>query len=166
MLKKIFFTYFIITLVFDSHAQSTLDTINLPEVRLIETRLFTHDIGSKKEIINLNSLIEGASADLSTIINRSTSIYTKEYGALATPAFRGTTSAHTLILWNDLPINSIANGLSDFSSIYTHGFSELVVVNGGDGSIFGSGAIGGSIHLNSNTNLIKSNSLKISSTTV
>ncbi|MAJ89813.1 MAG: hypothetical protein CMD08_00845 [Flavobacteriales bacterium] len=164
MLKKIFFTYFIFSLVFNSHAQSVLDTINLPEVRLSENRLFTHDIGSKKEIIYLNFLSEGASVDLSTIINRSTSIYAKEYGALATPAFRGTTSAHTLILWNGLPINSIANGLSDFSSIYTQGFSDLIVVNGGDGSIFGSGAIGGSIHLNSNTNLIKSNSLKISST--
>ena len=92
---------------------------------------------------------EGSSVDLANIISSSSSVYIKQYGALATPTFRGSSSSHTLVLWNGMPINSIANGLADLSGIFCNSFSDIVIVNGGEGSLFGSGAIGGSIHLNS-----------------
>ena len=76
--------------------------------------------------------------------------------------FRGTSSSHTSVLWNGIPINSIANGLADLSSIFCHSFSDVVIVNGGDGSLFGSGAIGGSIHLNSTIKEDKANKLLLS----
>ena len=131
-------------------AKTALDTITLPEVKLVESRLATHNIGYNIDVINTESLAEGSCIDLANIISSSSSFYVKQYGALATPTFRGSSSSHTLVLWNGLPINSIANGLADLSGIYCNNFSDIVIVNGGDGSLFGSGSIGGSIHLNSN----------------
>ena len=140
-----------------------MDTINLPEVKLIDSRLATHNIGSNIDVINTESLEEGSSIDLANLIIGSSSIYVKQYGALATPTFRGSSSSHTLVLWNGMPINSIANGLADLSGIYCHNFSEIIVVSGGDGSIFGSGSLGGSIHLNSNIKADETNKLLLSS---
>ena len=132
----------------NSQAQMVMDTINLPEVRLTETRISTHNIGVNIDTINSTSLHESSSLELTSVINNFSSFYVKRYGALATPTFRGTSSSHTLVLWNGIPINSIANGLSDLSNIYCDNFSEIFIVNGGESSVFGSGAIGGSIHLN------------------
>lgn len=164
MKNKVLVTYIILCIVSNSRAQIALDTIQLPEVRLNESRLVTHNIGTHHYIINTKSLAEGNSVDLANLCNQASSIYIKQYGALATPALRGTTSSHTLVFWNGIPINSIANGLSDFSAIYCHPFSEVIIVNGGSASIFGSGSVGGNIHLNTNNKLIKKNNLLFSLT--
>ena len=39
--------------------------------------------------------------------------------------------------------------LLDFSITPLQGFEKIAIVHGGDASVFGSGAMGGSIHLNS-----------------
>ena len=141
-----------------------MDTIKLPEVKLIETKISTHNIGVSIDAIKTASLHEGSNLELTSLISNSSFFYIKKYGALATPTFRGTSSAHTLVLWNGIPINSIANGLSDLSNIYCDNFSEIFIVNGGEASVFGSGAIGGSIHLNTDTKLAERNELGFSST--
>ena len=153
---RIFFSYiyFLFFLVNSSQAKMVLDTILLPEVKLIESRVITHNIGSKIHNFKTADFNEGSSVNLASVINRLSSVYIKTYGALSTASSRGTSSSHTLVVWNGIPINSIANGLTDFSSIYCSHFSDIIIVNGGDGSVFGSGALGGSIHLNSNQNLL------------
>jgi len=148
----------------NSQAQMAMDTIKLPEVRLEETKISTHNIGVNIEAINLTSLHESGSLELTNIISNYSSFYVKKYGALATPTFRGTSSAHTLVLWNGIPINSIANGLSDLSNIYCDNFSKIFIVNGGESSVFGSGAIGGSIHLNTDAKFDEKNVPVFSST--
>ena len=144
--------------------QITMDTIQLPEVKLMESRLFTHVIGTQMDVIKPATLAEGSSCDLASTISSFSSVYIKQYGALATPSFRGTSSSHTLVLWNGIPLNSIANGLSDFSSLYTFNFTNIVLVHGGNASVFGSGAVGGSIHLNTNTRPTQKNTSSIIST--
>ena len=151
MKKFLSYIYLMFILVNISQGQMAIDTIKLPEVRLIENRANTHNIGTKMDVIKTASLNEGSAISLSSLLSSFSSIYIKKYGALATPASRGTYSSHTLVLWNGIPINSIANGLSDFSSIYCHNFSDVVITKGGDASVFGSGAIGGCIHLNTNS---------------
>ena len=144
--------------------QIDMDTVQLPEVKLMESRLEVHTIGAQIDVIKPAKIGEGSSCDLASIISSSSSMYIKQYGALATPSFRGTTSSHTLVLWNGVPLNSIANGLSDFSSIHTHNFTDIYLVHGGNASVFGSGAVGGSIHLNTNSQSVNKNSFSISST--
>jgi iron complex outermembrane receptor protein len=161
MKKNLSYIYLICVLVNTSQAQMAMDTIRLPEVKLIESKIATHDVGTNIDVIKTNSLFEGSSINLANLISSSSSIYIKKYGALATPTFRGTSSSHTLVLWNGIPINSVANGLADLSAIYCHNFSEILIVNGGHGSIFGSGAIGGSLHLNSNVKEDETNKLLV-----
>ena len=139
-----------------------MDTIELPEVELKESRVTVHDIGMQINSIKTTSLSEGSSIDLASLITASSSVYIKEYGALATPTFRGTSSSHTLVLWNGVPVNSIANGLSDLSAIYCHSFSDILLTHGGSSSVFGSGAVGGSLHLNTNAKLSEENKLLLS----
>ena len=164
MKKTILNIFLLFILVSDLQGQMLMDTIRLPEVKLTESRLYDHSIGTQMEIIKPAIIGEGSSSDLSSVISSSSSVYVKQYGALATPSFRGTSSSHTLVLWNGIPLNSIANGLSDFSSIHTHNFTDIFLVHGGNASVFGSGAVGGSIHLNTNTKPIHKNSFSISTT--
>jgi len=144
--------------------QMAMDTIQLPEVKLMESKLIAHAIGTQMDVIKPATLAEGSSSDLASIITSSSSVYIKQYGALATPSFRGTSSSHTLVLWNGVPLNSIANGLSDFSSINTLNFTDVFLVHGGNASVFGSGAVGGSIHLNTNLKSIHKNAFSVSTT--
>ncbi|MEM0996658.1 MAG: TonB-dependent receptor plug domain-containing protein [Bacteroidota bacterium] len=55
--------------------------------------------------------------DLADLMSTQPSVHVKGYGASgsSTPAFRGTGAGHTQVLWNDLPLNSVSLGLSDFS---------------------------------------------------
>ena len=112
MKKYLLYLYIILTFVNvnSGQAKTALDTIILPEVKLVESRLGANNIGNNINIINIESLDEGSSVDLANIISSSSSVYVKQYGALATPTFRGSSSSHTLVLWNGMPINSIANG--------------------------------------------------------
>ena len=129
--------------------QMAMDTIRLPEVKLEHNRLQTHSIGTHLVILTPEIIGESSSQKLSECLANHSSVYIKQYGALATPTFRGTSSSHTLVLWNGIPLNSITNGLLDFSITPVKGFEKIAIVHGGNASVFGSGAMGGSIHLNS-----------------
>ena len=80
-------------------AQATLDTIHLPEVLLNESKAEAHAIGGKNERVNPILLGKSNTQLLSDYLTKNGSVYIKQYGALATPSFRGTSSSHTLFLW-------------------------------------------------------------------
>ena len=128
--------------------QNTSDTILLPEVLLSETKLYDFKIGINYEIINPTIIDLSSATTLSEQLSNYSNIYIKEYGALATPAFRGTSSSHTSVLWNGIAINSVANGLVDFSSINMLKNHQIILSSSAYSSAFGSGSIGGSIHFN------------------
>ena len=134
------------------HAKSISDTIYLPEVKLVESKIKTHLLGSYYNILNTNIIGNSNIGTFGDYLSSNSSFYIKQYGALATPTFRGTSSSHTLILWNGIPINSTANGIIDFSSISINKQDEIIIVHGGNSAVFGSGAIGGTIHINELTN--------------
>ncbi|MBQ0740765.1 Plug domain-containing protein, partial [Aquimarina celericrescens] len=66
---------------------------------------------------------------------------------VSSPSFRGTTAQQTAVVWNGFNINSQFNGQTDFNTLLVDGFDELSVRPGGGSVIYGTGAIGGSIHL-------------------
>ena len=143
--------------------QMAMDTISLPEVKLEHNRLQTHSIGTHLVTLSPEIIGESSSQKLSDCLVNHSSVYIKQYGALATPTFRGTSSSHTLVLWNGIPLNSIANGLLDFSITPVQGFEKIAIVHGGDASVFGSGAMGGSIHLNSIPDFKQQKEMKLTS---
>ena len=141
------------------YSQITNDTILLPEVILEESKIKNFTTGVNYEIFNPLLVGLASSTSLSEYLTNYSNIYIKEYGALATPAFRGTSSSHTNVLWNGIQINSLANGLVDLSAINMLNNHQIISVSSGNSSSFGSGSIGGSIHFNAALEQIKKNKI-------
>ena len=77
--------------------------IQVPEVNFIEKRSNLHQIGSKQWTID--SVLTKNSYSLSNLLRQFGPIYVKEYGALSSSFFRGSTASHTQLLWNGIPLN-------------------------------------------------------------
>ncbi|MDR1055680.1 MAG: TonB-dependent receptor [Prevotellaceae bacterium] len=86
---------------------------------------------------------------LTDYISQYTPVYIRENGngMMATASLRGTSSSHTTVTWNGLTINSLTMGQTDFSHLPTFFFDEVSVYPGGEGALYGNGAIGGTISL-------------------
>lgn len=127
-----------------------LDSINyLEEVLLSDMRLHEYSEGLKVEKLN-DSVLEKNQMDLTTLLRFNSNIYLKENGPgmVASPSFRGTNASHTAVVWNGININSQLNGQTDFNTIYSNNYDNISVRSGGGSVLYGSGAIGGSVHLN------------------
>jgi outer membrane cobalamin receptor len=127
------------------------DTIfQLKEVVISDTQL--RDFSATQSVQRLNdSVINTNSSSLTSLLNYNTVIYFKEngLGMVSSPSFRGTTAQQTAVIWNGININSQLLGQTDFNTLNTRDFNSVSVRAGGGSVIYGSSAIGGSIHLNS-----------------
>ncbi|PQA91056.1 TonB-dependent receptor [Chryseobacterium shigense] len=94
--------------------------------------------------------VEKNSTNLSELLRYQSSIYIKENGrgAVSSPSFRGTTAQQTAFVWNGININSSFLGQGDVNNIPLFGYDQIEVKAGGGSVVYGSGAVGGSIHLN------------------
>lgn len=90
------------------------------------------------------------SVSLSDVLRFQTPIYIKENsrGMVSSASFRGTTSQQTAFIWNGININSQFLAQGDINNISLFGYDKINVKSGGGSVIYGSGAIGGSVHLN------------------
>ncbi len=104
-----------------------------------------------------DSIIKKNQVSLTSLLNYNTVIYFKEngLGMVSSPSFRGTTAQQTAVIWNGININSQLLGQTDFNTITTRDFKNITVRAGGGSSIYGSSAIGGSIHLNNDLSFKK-----------
>lgn len=147
-----YITLFFLVLLFVSvvQAQKSTDSIQrLDEVVLSDTKLKT--FSNTQSVLKLSdSIIKKGNPLLTHLLNNNSSIYFKEngYGMVSSPSFRGTTAQQTAVIWNGININSQLNGQTDFSTVNTKIFDAIDVRSGGGSVLYGSGAIGGSIHLN------------------
>jgi len=122
----------------------------LSGVTVSASRVTTFSSGVKLIEFDSTSMQQYKNKNLSDLLSDESTISIKTYGqgALATTSFRGGSASQTAILWNGLNINSVSTGQMDLSLIPA-GFSNSVAVQyGGVGALWGSGAIGGAIHLN------------------
>lgn len=122
---------------------------NLQEVIVSDSQL--KDFSTTQSVLKINdSIIEKNRPSLTSLLNYNSVIYFKEngFGMVSSPSFRGTTAQQTAVVWNGININSQFNGQTDFNTINTRDFNSVSVRAGGGSVIYGSSAIGGSIHLN------------------
>jgi vitamin B12 transporter len=127
------------------------DAVMLDEVVVADRQL--HEFSASQSVLAFNdSIIRNNRPALTALLNYNTPIYFKENGPgmVSSPSFRGTTAQQTTVVWNGLNINSQFNGQTDFNTINTTDFNAIAVRAGGGSVIYGSSAIGGSVHLNSN----------------
>lgn len=126
------------------------DSINtLKEVLISDKNLKKYSVS--QSVLKLNdSVISKNETLLTDLLNFNSTLYFKEYGRgmLSTVSFRGTTSSQTAVIWNGININSQMNGSTDFNTISGSDYNSISVKAGGGSVIYGSGAIGGTVHLN------------------
>lgn len=123
--------------------------VTLDEVEVSDTQL--RQFSDAKSVLLLNdSVIRKNQSSLTSLLNFNSIVYFKEngLGMVSSPSFRGTTAQQTAVIWNGININSQLNGQTDFNTITTKDFSSIVIRGGGGSGIYGSSAIGGTIHLN------------------
>lgn len=135
---------------FCNFAQAQLDSIQkLDEVFLSDSKLVKYTSGIKVETLN-DSIIDKNQVSLTGLLAFNSNLYFKEngFGMVSSPSFRGTNASQTAVVWNGININSQLNGQTDFNTINTTNFDAIEIRSGGGSVQYGSGAIGGSIHLN------------------
>ncbi|MBC7439829.1 MAG: Plug domain-containing protein, partial [Flavobacterium sp.] len=123
--------------------------INLEEVIISDTQL--RNFSNSQLVLSLkDSIIKKNQPSLTSVLNYNSFIYFKEsgFGMVASPSFRGTTAQQTAVIWNGININSQLNGQTDFNTISTRNFNSIAIRSGGGSTIYGSSAVGGTVHLN------------------
>ncbi|HRZ31876.1 MAG TPA: TonB-dependent receptor [Flavobacterium sp.] len=124
--------------------------IRLNEVIVSDSQLKNFSKSQTVTILN-DSILNKNQGSLTSLLSTNSTIYFKENGAgmVSSASFRGTTAQQTAVIWNGININSQLNGQTDFNTINPTDFTNISIRPGGGSVIYGSGAIGGSIHLNS-----------------
>lgn len=126
-----------------------LDSIQkLEEVFVVDRQIQRFSTGQLLQDIS-SSTLRDSPGTLTDLLQQNTPIFLRQngYGMVSSPSFRGTTAQQTAVVWNGFNINSQLNGQTDFNTLLVDGFDELSVRPGGGSVIYGTGAIGGSVHL-------------------
>ena len=137
-------------MITEINAQQFPDTtILLKEASVSSSRLYIEKEIQKTMPIDSAVLARNSASTVAEILAAETHLFIKSYGSgsLATTSFRGGNASHTALLWNGFALNNAMNGQNDLSLLSSQLFSGLDIVYGGTSASWGSGAIGGAIHL-------------------
>ncbi|MGY5848416.1 TonB-dependent receptor [Salegentibacter sp. HM20] len=135
--------------VWQAGLAQTAEITLLDEISLSDVALKRNSRERKIQTLN-DSILRNNDPALSTLLKFNTPIHLREngYGMVASASFRGTSAQQTAVVWNGININSQFTGQTDFNTIATGNFDQVAIRPGGGSVLYGSGAIGGSIHLN------------------
>ena len=152
--QRCFLRYVFLWTVFlalPGRAISQADTIDIPEVTVTASRLWGWQPGQEQRAMDSVQLSLLKTQNLSDALRRQGGVYIRDYGAgnIATAAIRGTSAGHTAVLWNGLPLQDPMLGLTDLSILPLFFFEDVRLSLGGGSSLWGSGALGGAVHLGS-----------------
>ncbi len=108
------------------------------------------NISREIDIITSYEIETSQAKDLSYILSQHSSVYSSSYGgpgALKTVKMRGSTPAQVLVMVDGRPINNPRDGEVDLSSIPLENIERIEVMRGPASSLYGSSAMGGTIHI-------------------
>ena len=147
-------------------SQESDSTISLSGIEISAERIDYFTAGQKKTTFDSLTTSMNQSLNLDQMLSRNTSLQINNYNynGLGTISFRGTGAEHTGVYWNGFLLNTSNSGQVDFSLIPSGFFNDLRILYGGGSSLYGSGNIGGGIHLNTKPEFIKKVSGKASLT--
>ncbi len=122
----------------------------LPEFVLRDPNLRAKGSLYKIQTVDSTWLENYRQRSMSDVLSELTPVFIKSYGpsALATPSFRGSSSSQTAVLWNGFNLQSVMNGQIDLNLLPAVFTDEVQVQYGSASAGWGSGAVGGAIHLN------------------
>ena len=149
--RKYIFIFVFFILADLCSGQSTDSAQTLKEAVISSSRLTTFSTGTKVQVLDSAAIAQYKTGNLSDILAFESPLFIKSYGlgSLATCSFRGAGASHTATLWNGFNLNNPMYGQFDLS-LFPVGFMDKVSVQyGGTSALWGSGAVGGAIHLSS-----------------
>ncbi|TDD97354.1 TonB-dependent receptor plug domain-containing protein [Flavobacterium cellulosilyticum] len=152
-LKKYFAFCLLLLCQYICAQQDTI--IKLEEVLISDHQL--KDFSDSQSVSKLtDSVIVKNRTSLTSLLNYNSVIYFKEngLGMVSSPSFRGTTAQQTAVIWNGININSQLNGQTDFNTLSAKDFNSVSIRSGGGSAIYGSSAMGGSVHLNTDLSFV------------
>jgi iron complex outermembrane receptor protein len=122
--------------------------IYLPEVEILGSKPLTSALVIEWDSAMLKRYQKQTLADL---LAASGGVVLNQYapGGLSSISVRGTSAAHTAVLWNGFNLQSIMNGQYDLQLLPLHAVDKVSLREGIAGARYGSGAIGGVLHLES-----------------
>lgn len=149
---KLFVLYFL-TLFLSAQEENYIDSVVL-SVKKIKELSIGHP---------LISLSHNFGESIGDAISTQTGAYFKEYGngMLSSITYRGLGASHTGVFFEGISINSNLNGQVDFNLLYPEGFNDIQFRTGGGGATFGSGAVGGSLHLDNELKYDKDSDINV-----
>ncbi|MDB4443167.1 TonB-dependent receptor [Saprospiraceae bacterium] len=165
-MNKIILSIFCIY-IFPFFSFGQLDTIHaLREVEISAKKIRKQSLGAQNQKWKIKDLAKIAAQNISELISSESGIFIKSYGSgsLATSSIRGGSAGHNLVLWNGFSLQSPILGLLDLSLLPLNSVEEISLQKGGNSAIWGSGAIGGVIGMDSQPNFGIHRSLDVKST--
>lgn len=149
-MKNRFVSFFCFLASVSLFAQKDSIVNYLEEVSVVADKNIKHNSLGLKIITLGDSVILKNRESFTSLLRFNALIYMRENGAggVSTARFRGTSSSNTVVVWNGININSINDGLTGFNSMSVSLVDHIDVRSGGGSLKYGSGAIGGTIHLN------------------
>ena len=152
MTKQNFFSaVFLCAYLFIFSQEKTIDTVFIQDQQFRNSQKTQTIISLSEEDLQKNS------TNISEVLRFQSPVYIKENGRgmVSSPSFRGTTAQQTAFVWNGININSLFLGQSDMNNIGLFTADQLRIKSGGGSVIYGSGAIGGTVHLDNSLSFNK-----------
>lgn len=142
---------FISSKIYSQNQDTSLHLLN--EVVIMHNKQEAFETSKKTVTIDSSILARYNTTSIADLLSNQSTIHVKTYGNgnIATTSMRGGNSNHTALIWNGLNIQNAMLGQTDLSILPTLFFNNVSLEYGGGSSMWGSGAIGGSIHLQNKT---------------
>lgn len=124
-------------------------TIQLSTAQVNHKPFFANGHGNWK--IDSSQQAQQSQQSLDQLLTEQAGLFIRDYGpaGLSLLNLRGTAAQHTAILWQGVPLNSPMNGVMDLSLLPSFMLDEVLVQPGGSAALWGSGAVGGMVQLQS-----------------
>ena len=129
-------------------ASFPFDTVLLDPVTVQGYSLSVYSTANKTETLSAEDLVCHRHENIGQLLLRTSGVHTNIYGPLATISMRGSGSAHTAVIWNGFNLQDVLNGGVNLFSLPVCFADEIQLQYGGGSALHGSGAIGGSLILN------------------
>jgi vitamin B12 transporter len=147
-MNKLFVVIVCLLSAWIAKGQSLNDSVALESVTVTSSRFSQFNTGSKTVSTDSVLSIAYKTQTLADLLASQSQVFIKSYGqGIATASFRGSSTEQTAVLWKGFNLQNPMLGQVDFSLVAGDIADNIAIQYGGNGALFGSGAVGGTIQL-------------------
>lgn len=123
---------------------------SLPTAEVVSVRLLRHAAGQQVVWLDSATLVPFALRSVADLLAQHTALDVRLYGSgSGTLSLRGGGASHTAVVWQGINLQNMLSGVSDVSLLPVAGMQRVGIKAGGESALFGSGAVGGVVLLDS-----------------